>query len=61
MVRKIRLGQDDGEFDAAYWRQFSPEDRVHAVWEAVLAWAEMRGLDEAQLGLQRSALRLERR
>jgi hypothetical protein len=60
MARKTRLGEDDGEFDAEYWAQFSPEQRLEAVWQATLDWAKLKGIDEAQLRLQRSVVGIKR-
>jgi hypothetical protein len=61
VVGKTRLGEDDGSFDATFWSALSPEERLEATWQAVLDWAAMRGVDERELRLQRSVVRVERR
>jgi hypothetical protein len=61
MTRKIRSGDDDGSFDAAFWSRLTPEQRFEAAWQAVLDGAILRGTDERQLRLQRSVVRVERR
>lgn len=60
MLRKARLGDDDGSFDFEFWSQFTPEERIEAVWQATLDWVAMKGLDEDQLRLQRSVVGLKR-
>lgn len=60
-VHKHRLGEDDGGFDAAFWARLTPSERLEAAWQAVLDWAAMRGIDERELRLQRSVVRVERR
>ena len=60
-VRKAALGDDDGRFDAHFWARQTPEARIEAVWQAVLDWAAMKGIDEREFRLQRSAVRVERR
>ena len=60
-VRKAPLGDDDGRFDAAFWARQTPEARIEAVWEAVLDWAAMKGIDERELRLQRSVVSVARR
>jgi hypothetical protein len=60
MIRKIKLGEDDGAFDADFWAQFSPEERLEAVWQATLDWAAMKGLNEDKLRLQRTVVGIKR-
>ncbi len=60
MAKKIKLGDDASAFDFEYWAQFTPEQRIEATWQAVLDWAQMKGLDETQLRLDRTVGRLKR-
>ncbi len=60
MARKTTLGDDSVEFDVDYWLQFTPQQRLEAIWQATLDWAAMKGLDETQLRLQRSVVGLKR-
>ena len=60
-VRKARLGDDDGRFDSEFWARQTPEARLEAVWQAVLDWAALNGIDEGELRVQRSVVRVERR
>jgi hypothetical protein len=61
VFRKTTLASDDGSFDRAFWLSQTPEARLEAVWQAVLDWASMTGVDPRELGLQRSLGRIERR
>jgi hypothetical protein len=61
MTRKARLGdEEDLDFELDYWLQFTPEERLEAIWQATLDWAAMKGLDESQLRLQRTVRGLKR-
>jgi hypothetical protein len=60
-VRKAPLGDDDGRFDSRFWARQTPEARIEAVWQAVLDWAAMKGIDERELRLQRSVVSIARR
>ena len=60
MERLSRLGDDDGTFDFEYWQQFTPEERLGAIWQATLDWAAMRGIDEAELRLKRTVVGIKR-
>lgn len=60
MARKTTLDDDSVEFDVDYWQQFTPEQRLEAIWQATLDWAKMKGLDESQLRLQRSVVGIKR-
>jgi hypothetical protein len=57
----IREGHDDGSFDVEFWSSLPPETRFEAAWACVLDLAAMKGIDEAELRLQRSAVRVQRR
>jgi hypothetical protein len=35
MMRRIRLGDDNGEFDLEFWQQLGSEARFAAAWDAV--------------------------
>ena len=59
-VRVIRDGYDDGSFDAEFWGGLSAEKRFEAAWQCVLDWAAFKGIDEDQLRLQRSVVRVQR-
>ena len=53
-ARVIRLHEDDGSFDRAFWRQVPPEKRLEMVWDMVCEYVTWRGQDGSQLRLQRS-------
>jgi hypothetical protein len=62
MVQKSRLGEERGRsFDLEFWRRLGPEARVAAMWDLVLDRVRMGKLDEKQLRLQRSHIRVLRR
>ena len=61
MVRKIRLGEDDGAFDREHWAGFTPEQKLEAVWQMTLDYLELKGLDASESRLDRTVCRLERR
>jgi uncharacterized protein with von Willebrand factor type A (vWA) domain len=58
--RVIKLHDDDGSFDAAFWARFTPAQRVELVWDMALEAQELRGKGGSQSRLQRSVCRLER-
>ncbi len=63
MARKTTLSDDSDDsvdFEVNYWLQFTPQQRLEAIWQATLDWAAMKGLDETQLRLQRSVVGLKR-
>jgi hypothetical protein len=60
VVRKIRLKEDDGSFDATFWAGVTPEARLEAVWQATLDYAALKGIDASELRLKRSVVRTER-
>jgi len=60
-ARTIRLTDDSGEFDRAYWASLSGEDRVAYGWELTVAQFALKGIDEDQLGVQRSVACVKRR
>ena len=59
-VRVMRIRDDDGQADRAFWRGIAPEERFGMVWEMVLEHAAWKGIRDDQLRLQRSVCRLER-
>ncbi|MBI3183494.1 MAG: hypothetical protein HYZ28_15255 [Myxococcales bacterium] len=59
--RVVRLGQDDGSFDAEFWSRLTPEQRLELIWDMTREAMAMKGIDEHQLRLQRSIARVERR
>ena len=60
-VRLVRAGEGEHAFEVEFWGKLTPEERLHATWQATLDWAAMRGMHESQLGLQRHLVRIERR
>ncbi len=62
MVQKSKLGEELGRsFDLEFWRRLGPEARLAAMWDLVLDRVRMGTLDEKQLRLQRSHIRVLRR
>jgi hypothetical protein len=62
MVQKSTLGEEQGRsFDLEFWRRLGPEARIAAMWDLVLDRVRMGKLDEKQLRLQRSHIRVLRR
>ena len=61
MVRKTTLKDDDGSFDAEFWARLRPEERLEAVWQATLDYAALHGIDENELRLKRTVVRIIRR
>jgi hypothetical protein len=60
-ARKGRLKDDTSKSDRDYWLSRTPVERGQAVWDlTVLAW-EMKGIDIAQLRLDRTAPWTKRR
>jgi hypothetical protein len=57
----VRLHEDDGEFDRAFWRDIPPARRLELAWELVLEYLAWRSPDAGEPGLQRSVCRVERR
>ena len=55
------MGEDEREFDDAFWRELGPEARLEALWDMVLEADAWKGKDGGQPRLQRSVLRVERR
>jgi len=59
-VRKIRLGEDDGEMDRLIASEMTPEERMGRVWALVVHLGSLRGEDYSQQRLQRSVTRVQR-
>ena len=59
--RLIRLHEDEGAFDRAFWRSIPPARRLEMVWDMVVESVAWRGSDGSQSRLQRSIFRIERR
>jgi hypothetical protein len=53
-ARVVRISDDDGSFDRAFWSRYSPSERMALAWQMVLEWAAWRGVDADQLRLRRS-------
>jgi hypothetical protein len=60
-VAKHGLHEDGRDFDRSFWAAMTGEERMVATWQAALDWAALRGMDEHQLRLQRSVVRVFRR
>lgn len=60
MARVIKLGEDDGSFDDAFWRRVGPEGRQEAMWQLVLDYWKMKGRDPRELRLDRSVVVVKR-
>lgn len=60
MAGKTTLDDDSVDFNVDYWQQFTPEQRLEAVWQATLDWAKLKGLDESQLRMQESVVGIKR-
>lgn len=58
--RLIRLHEDDGAFDRAFWAAMSPAERVEAAWDMVVEYLAWKTPDVGEPRLQRSVCRLER-
>jgi len=61
MTRLVKLHDDDGAFDQAFWRTIPPQERLEMMWDLVLESRAWRGLDGSEPRLQRSVCRIERR
>ena len=56
------VGRASGrEFDIALWQKLGPTRILEAAWDLVVTAAAARGIDEDQLGLQRSVTKSKRR
>ena len=60
-ARLVRLHEDDGAFDRAFWQTVPPQERLEMMWDLVLESRAWRGLDGSEPRLQRSVCRVERR
>ncbi len=60
-TRKIRVGEDDGSFDRAFWGQFEPAGRLAMMFELFLEGCRWQGIDGRKLRLQRSVVSVKRR
>jgi hypothetical protein len=49
-----KLDELDRSFEIEFWRARSPKERMDAVWELVLHYAKVKGIDVRQLRLERS-------
>lgn len=61
MTRLVRLHEDDGAFDRAFWQTVPPQERLEMMWDLVLESRAWRGRDGSEPRLQRSVCRVERR
>jgi hypothetical protein len=59
--RIVRLHEDDGAFDRAFWAGLPPSRRLEAVWDLVLEYLAWREPHAPESRLQRSVCRVERR
>jgi hypothetical protein len=59
--RIIRLHDDDGAFDRAFWSRVPASQRLEMTWELALEYLAWRSPDAGEPRLQRSVYRLERR
>jgi hypothetical protein len=59
-ARLIRLEDDDGSFDRAFWAAVPPEARLEALWDLTLDYVALSSRDGDQPRLQRSVCRVER-
>lgn len=60
MVRRGRLKDMDRSFDLNFWQAQPPKARFDAVWEMIVHYAKVKGLDVRQLRLQRSVTHFQR-
>jgi hypothetical protein len=60
MVRRGRLKDMDRSFDLKFWQAQPPKARFDAVWEMIVHYAKVKGLDVRQLRLQRSVTHFQR-
>lgn len=58
MERLIKLGEDDGSFDAEYWHRVGPQGRIDAVWELSVEHWRKKGIDLRTLKLDKSVEKL---
>jgi hypothetical protein len=56
VARKIRLHEDDGSFDDAFWSAIDPSERMRLNWEMVVDYHAAQRQDPAQLRLRRSVV-----
>lgn len=54
MERKGKLSELDRTFDLQFWQSQPPEARCNAVWDLVIHYAKIKGIDVHQLRLQRT-------
>lgn len=59
-VRKIRLGEDDGEMDRLVAFEMTPEQRMEQVWALTVHLGLLRGQDYSKQRLQRSVVHVQR-
>jgi hypothetical protein len=60
-ARIVRIHEDDGSFDRAFWNTVPAPERLEAVWGLVLTFLALNGPDAGEPRLQRSVCRIERR
>ena len=60
-ARMVRKGEDEKEFDRAFWREQTYTTRLDAAFQMVVDMALIRGQDVRELRLQRDVVCLKRR
>ena len=60
-ARMVRKGEDEKEFDRAFWREQTYTTRLNAAFQMVVDMALIRGQDVRELRLQRDVVCLKRR
>lgn len=50
----VRMGEDEREFDDAFWRGIPPDQRVEMLWDMVLDALAVKGATNGEPRLQRS-------
>jgi hypothetical protein len=61
VARLVRMSDDDGSFDRAFWARYSPSERMAMAWQMVVERAAQQGIDADRLRLERSVTAVIRR
>lgn len=60
MARKIKLGEDDGSFDIAFWSQFTPSEKMERTFELSMMWFGMQAGSHHERTFQRHVVHIQR-
>lgn len=59
--RLVKRGEEEKEFDRAFWREAGAEARFEAMWQMVVEAELIRGKDPEDLKLRKDVVRVIRR